>query len=70
MAMALLLLGLLLVKLIHSVGLSHLVQCAIVCKADFRLISRMVRSCRIVDSTLIAGLLVLVLRSHAFHAVR
>ena len=68
--MALLLLGLLLVKLIYSVGLSHLVQSSIVCEADLRLVSCVVRSARIVDSTLIAGLLVLVLRSHAIHAVR
>ena len=69
MAMALLLLVLLLLKLIHSVGLSHLLQSAIVREADLRLVSRVVRPRWIVGSTLIAGLLVLILRSHTIHAV-
>lgn len=51
MAMALLLLGLLLEKLIYSVGLSHLLQSAIVREADLRLVSRVVRPRWIVGST-------------------
>ena len=38
-------------------------------KADFRLVPRVVRSCRVTACAKIGCLLVLVLRSHTFHAV-